>query len=215
MIRAIRVDAPSAQLLDPAASLWRPAPPERLALQPTPLAAQPSEYVQVSWRGRPHGLITALTVQAAHNGEALFFRLRWEDDTRDDAISDTDRFTDAAAVLFPTRGDAPLTSMGSPQQPVNAWYWRPDLEEPLSVTAQGVGTAVRHREGGILAAAAYGEGGWTVVIGRAFAAGGNGAVPLRPGQGTKVAFAVWQGSNQERAGLKAVTMEWQPLEMEG
>ncbi len=35
-----------------------------------------------------------------------------------------------------------------------------------------------------------------------------------PGQTTKTGFAVWQGSNQERAGIKATTLEWQPLEIE-
>jgi DMSO reductase family type II enzyme heme b subunit len=37
---------------------------------------------------------------------------------------------------------------------------------------------------------------------------------LSPGQRAKVAFGVWQGSNAERAGLKAVTLEWQELEIE-
>jgi hypothetical protein len=29
-----------------------------------------------------------------------------------------------------------------------------------------------------------------------------------------VGFAVWQGANQERGGLKAVTLDWEPLEIE-
>lgn len=214
MVRAIRVDAPASGILDPASSLWRSAPPESLTLQPTPLAAQPSEYVQVSWRGRPHGVIQEVTAQAAHNGEALFFRLRWADDTRDDVISDIDRFTDAAAVLFPLLGDAPLTSMGSPRQPVSAWYWRPDFEAPLSVTVQGVGTAVRRQNPFLRAAAVYGDGGWTLVISGPFSLQEDYSVDLGPGKTWKVAFGIWQGSNRERAGLKAVTMEWQPLEIE-
>ena len=87
-----------------------------------------------------------MTVRAAHNGERLYFHLSWTDETNDKAIRDTDQFADAAAVLFPVNGDAPLQSMGSPQAPVNAWYWRPDLEEPFSITAQGTGTTRRTQD---------------------------------------------------------------------
>ncbi len=96
----------------------------------------------------------------------MFFRLSWQDETKNDKIPDTDRFPDAAAVLFPVRLDAPLQVMGSREQPVNAWYWRPDLEEPLSVTATGIGTSVRETNGSLAADASYGEGGWQVVISR-------------------------------------------------
>jgi DMSO reductase family type II enzyme heme b subunit len=171
--------------------------------------------VQASWRNRPYGVLERLEVRAAHNGETVFFRLAWPDETRDDGITDTDAFTDAAAVLFPLNGDAPLQTMGSPEQPVAAWYWRPDLEGPLSVSAGGIGTTVRQQDSGLRARAAYGDGGWTLVIARALAPRQAGAISIAPGQAGKVAFAVWQGSRQERAGLKGVTLEWQPLEVEG
>lgn len=163
---------------------------------------------------RPFGLTSQLRVAAAHNGEALFFRLSWQDETRDDNIADTDRFTDGAGVLFPVRSDAPLLTMGTPERAVNAWYWRPDLEEPLSVTATGLGTTVRQSTTSLVAAASYGNGGWQVVISRPFSARGDEEVALMPGQTTRAGFAIWQGSNLERAGIKAATLEWQPLEIE-
>ena len=186
-----------------------------MTLEPTPIGSQPSEYVINAWMERPYGLTGQLRVAAAHNGEALFFRLSWQDETKDDKVPDTDRFTDAAAVLFPVRGDAPLQTMGSGEQPVNAWYWRPDLEEPLSVTATGLGTTVRDTNSLLAAAATYGDGGWQVVISYRFPSHvDEGLTALRPGRTTKAAFAVWQGSNQERAGIKGATLEWQPLEIE-
>lgn len=154
-------------------------------------------------------------MQAAHNEAAIFFRLSWADDTKDDEIADTDQFPDAAAVLLPVKGDAPLLSMGSPDYPVNAWYWRPDLEAPFSVTARGLGTTVRSANGGVSGRGVYGAGGWSVVISRRMWAETADVAALHPGQQGKVAFAVWQGSGGERAGLKAVTLEWQPLEIEG
>ena len=215
MVTAVRLDAPSDRLLDPAATDWASAKEETVTLQPTPSASQPSEYVLNAWKERPYGLTGPLRVAAAHNGEALFFRLSWQDESKDDGISDTDRFTDAAAVLIPVRRDAPLQAMGSPEQPVNAWYWRPDLESPLSVTASGLGTTVRHQNGSVAAGASYSEGGWQVVISRPFAVEQDASiVALHRGMTTQVAFAVWQGSNQERAGIKSVTLAWQLLEIQ-
>ncbi len=214
MVKAVRVDARTEQLLDPSADRWRSALEEALALTPTPLAAQPSPYILAKWTEGSYGAITEVRVRAAHNGEALLFRLSWDDETRDDAIMDTDGFADGAAVLFPVKGDAPISNMGLEGQPVNAWYWRPDLERPINVTAQGVGTSVRQKDDSLEAGAEYRGRGWSVVIARPFAARDQATVALAPGQTTKVGFAVWQGSNEERGGLKAFTPDWSPLEIE-
>ena len=213
MVRVKRITASSAQLLNPAASEWAPLPTETLSLAPTPLLSQPSVYVQAAWKDRPYGAVQEINVQAAHNGESIFFLLSWADATKDDAMSDTDVFADAAAVLFPAKGDAPLTSMGSPDQPVFAWYWRPDLEEPYRVTAQGIGSSQRLSADGITASAEHARGNWHLVISRRLSGKGGGLL-LAPGANGKVAFAVWQGSEHERGGLKAATLEWQPMEIE-
>jgi DMSO reductase family type II enzyme heme b subunit len=77
-----------------------------------------------------------------------------------------------------------------------------------------LGTSVRHPNDSVAAQAVYRDGRWQVVISRPFRERGDGEVALRPGQTTSVGFAVWQGSNQERAGIKSATLEWQPLEIE-
>ena len=214
MVTASRISATTERLLDPAAGEWRSAPEEALALLPTPLGSQPSVYILAAWQDSPYGLTPTLRVRAAHNGDALLFRMVWPDDTRDDRLDDMDRFFDAAAVLFPLKDDAALTSMGSTAQPVNGWYWRTDLERPMNVTATGLGTTVRHPDGFLEAGSRYADGEWAVVIARPFAVSSDAAVPLAPGLVGKVGFAVWQGSNRERAGLKSVTLDWQPLEIE-
>jgi DMSO reductase family type II enzyme heme b subunit len=213
-MRAQRVTADDAALLDPAAREWEAVLASELGLEPTPIIAQPSVYIQAKWEGKPYGLLAGLLVRAAHNGERIYFRLSWPDESYNDGIRDTDQFPDAAAVLFPVNGDAPLQSMGSPQAPVQAWYWRPDLEEPFSVSAEGTGTSRRAADPELRASGSYAEGGWSVVIRRRLSSGGDG-VSLSPGAAAKVAFAVWQGANQERGGLKAVSAEWEPLEIEG
>jgi DMSO reductase family type II enzyme heme b subunit len=155
-----------------------------------------------------------VAVRAAHNGERLYFHLAWTDDTNDAGIHDTDQFADAAAILFPVNGDAPLQSMGSPQAPVNAWYWRPDLEAPLSVTAQGTGTTRRTQDPELSASGMHDRGEWRVVIRRRLESPTADYVSIVPGVPSKVGFALWQGANQERGGLKAASLDWEPLEIE-
>jgi len=214
MIKARRVEAADSALSDPAGSEWRGGPEARLSLEPTPLISQPSVYVQAKWETIDYGAIGAVSVQALHNDATIFFRLQWDDATENDDIRDTDQFTDAAAVLFPVSEDAPLASMGSPEQPVNAWYWRPDMETPFSVVSVGTGSTRRTVDPNLRGTSARLGDAWAVVIGRSLLSDGDGFVQLAAGDTGKVAFAVWQGSNSERAGLKAVTLEWQPLELE-
>jgi DMSO reductase family type II enzyme heme b subunit len=200
--------------MDPEAAEWGGAETTDLGLQPTPLTAQPSIYVQKKWKDIPYGMTTGISVRALHNGDGIYFWLSWQDDTGDDAIRDTDQFGDAAAVMFPVQEDAPLQSMGSPQQMINVWLWRADLESAYSVVSKGIGTTKRTSEPGMAGGGRFADGRWTVVLGRPMSAEGQGHVWLAPRITKKVAFAVWQGSNLERGGLKAATLEWQPLEIE-
>lgn len=214
MVKARRTTAGDDTLLDPAATEWQGIPPSEMKLDPTPVTAQPSKYIQEKWKDTHYGQTRSVAVRSAHNGERIYFHLSWQDETENVSISDTDQFTDAAAVLFPVNGDAPLQSMGSPKAPVNAWYWRPDLEQALSISAQGTGTTRRNHDPQLAAAGAYAHGAWNVVIRRTLASAATGFVTLSAGTTGKVGFAVWQGANQERGGLKAVTLDWQPLDIE-
>jgi DMSO reductase family type II enzyme heme b subunit len=200
--------------MDPMADEWTSASSEIVQLQPTPIGSQPSHYVINSWREKPYGESGLLEVSSAHNGEALFFRLSWTDPTQDDRLDDTDRFGDGAAVLLPVVEGATLQSMGSFERPVNAWYWRADLDAPHSVMATGFGTTVRQSNGSIAADARYEDRAWHVVLARPFDVDAEGTAPLQPGMSTQAGFAVWQGSNRERAGIKAASAEWEPLEIE-
>ena len=214
MITARRVEAADSALIDPVGDEWQDAPATSLSLDPTPLISQPSVYVQAKWESSDYGTTGNLSVQALHNNNGIFFRLQWADATEDDDIRDSDQFADAAAVLFPVKEDAPLSSMGSADQPVNAWYWRPDMETPFSVTSMGTGSTRRTADPNLRGSSAYTGDAWAVVIGRALQSAGDGYVQLAAGETAKVAFAVWEGRNDERAGLKAVTLVWQPLELE-
>lgn len=215
-MRVRRVDAKSKDLLDPGSAAWRNTRTTTVVLSPTPLDMQPTDYVRVSWVGRPYGKASSLKVAAVHNGRNIFFRLKWADDTENGAIADIDQFVDAAAVLFPVNGDAPLFGMGAPGKPVNAWLWRADWERPKNVAAEGMGTTSRREDTALIGRGRHTRGQWDVVLSRSLRANGvpAGTVSLQPGSVTKIAFAVWQGGNQERAGIKAFSPDWQELDIE-
>ena len=215
-MQAKRTDATAKELLDPSSQVWRKARSATVVLSPTPVEMQPTEYVRASWKGRPYGGASSMQVTTLHNGQEIFFRLQWADESPDGKIADINQFPDAAAVLFPLVEDAPLIGMGTKGKPVNAWFWRADWERPKNVAAEGMGTTQRRDDPALAATGRHARGHWDVVVSRALNGRGSpaGTVSLTPGMAGKVAFAVWQGGNQERAGIKAFSPDWQELQIE-
>lgn len=211
-----RVDLRSEALLDPASPAWRRARAEKLVMSPAPLDIQTTEYVRVSWKGRPYGTVTSMQVSALHNGRDIFFRLVWQDDSVNREIADINQFVDAAAVMFPMVPDAPLIGMGTTGKAVNAWFWRADWERPQNLATEGMGTSQRREDPALASQARHTRGRWDLVLSRSLDMKGAppGTAVLAPGATAKVAFAVWQGANQERAGIKAFSLDWQELQVE-
>ena len=216
MVKAARVSASAGDLLDPQGAAWQSLAKERVQLIATPLALQPSEYVRTKWKELKHGETKEIRVAAAHNAQALFFRLEWDDATDDSHPNDMADFPDQAGVMLPVKADAPIEQMGERYRPVNMWLWRADIETPHYVTAAGRGTASRYPESPLSGRGAWRDGTWSVVISRPFhiPLPAELVVPLAPGVVHKCTFAIWQGSNKERGGLKAYGPVWQPLEIE-
>ncbi len=207
------------RLLDTAAAEWGGIAGESLKLDATPLANQPSEYIKASRDERKIGKVRNLTVQTAHNGSDIFFRLSWEDESKDTAIVETDIFPDACGILMPLHGgEPPIDEMGSKDDPVNAWSWRADREsEAQNTVAKGLGTTEFSKKSPIEAKSKWEQGVWTVVFARPLAVPEQKeeAIQLAAGEAVKVGFAVWEGSNGERAGVKSFSKEWRELKLEG
>ncbi len=193
-------------LADPSASGWAQVPGEDVALGGTPLDVQPSSYVQVAWKDRKIGQVSRVSVKAAHDGRQIAVLLQWQDSSETREFVDTG-FIDAAGILFPQDGDAPLGSMGSEGKPVAGWYWRAGgpAESVSSIVAGGLGTVTGNGSDGLSARSKYEGGRWSVVV----------QGPASAAKAGKVAFAVWEGAAGERAGLKAVSQGWQDLKLEG
>jgi len=213
-----KVTATRDQLLNPAAADWSKIPGEALKMDATPLANQPSEYIKASRDAKKIGKVKNLMVQTAHNGTDVFFRLTWEDDTQNKAITDNNVFPDGCGILMPVKdGDPPIDEMGSKEAPVNAWFWRADLKDvPHNTTAKGLGTTVFSKKCFIQTKSQWGQGAWAVVFVRALALPEQveESVQLAPGKAVKIGFAVWEGSNGERGGLKSFSKEWRELKLE-
>ncbi|MDP2948439.1 MAG: ethylbenzene dehydrogenase-related protein [Chloroflexota bacterium] len=216
-MEAKKVTAEAKVLLDPAASEWGQVAAETISMGGTPVAQQPSRYIRTSWSDRPIGNVRSLTVRSAHNSKEVFFLLEWSDPTKNDGYVGRD-FPDGAGILFPLKGDAPLQSMGRQSQAVNAWFWRADFEDGAkNVTASGIGTVEETEKSAVAARGQWQDGTWRVVFARplAVAEQKEQAVQLEAGQSVKVAFAIWEGSSGERAGIKSFSKTWRELTLEG
>lgn len=214
-MKAVKLQLATRTLLNPAAPQWAKVPVEEVSLGGAPLHQQPSSYVRAVWAGKPLGTVRLLKVQAAHNSKDIAFRLVWDDETENRDHGNGSVFPDAAGILFPLNGDAPLEGMGSPEAPVNAWYWRANIAEgeAQNLIAKGAGTVEETAGGFTQARARWLDGRWEVVFTRPMTTGGDG-VQLSPSQPTKIAFAVWEGFSQERAGLKSFSKRWQELDIQ-
>lgn len=207
--------AKSEDLLNPEGDLWAQAEKQTLALTGTPLGLQPTAYIRNSFKQEDIGAVKQVEVRALHNGKHLAFHLSWMDATQNDKIEDNDQFSDAAAIFLPTKDNAPLVTMGAPGFPVNMWYWRADQATGRHVVAAGIGTTRTIDEKQVVCGKKWSNGHWSVVIARALGvASSEPLVQLRPGRSTKFSVAIWEGSKQERAGLKAFHPEYVELTLD-
>lgn len=202
-------------LLDPGSEPWGKAHGEKLVLAATPLSLQPTALVRNAWAQRSYGAVGAVQVSALHNGDVLAFRLQWSDPSENRDPYDASAFPDAAAIAFPVTPGAPLITMGAPGAPITAWYWRADADtEGRQVLAEGIGTSRTPDLSLVRTHGIWKGGAWSVVIARPLRVEGpEPYVQLTPGAASEYAVAVWEGSQGERAGIKAFSLAWRPLEL--
>lgn len=212
-----RPDARAGELADPLSTVWSALEAEVVELKGAPLDAQPSRYIREAYAGESVGATERVEVKIAEHGGRLFVHLAWED-AHEDRSHHENAFPDAAAVMFPLSGDARLDSMGSADQPVALWYWRPDLEDEADeLVAGGLGTvepASRNGASTLSARSDHDGHRWSVVLSRE-TAGGEDHAELGQGGASQVAFAVWEGSVGERGGFKSTSDGWKQLEWGG
>lgn len=209
-----KIQISSETLLDPDAPAWGEVFSEEVSLQPAPVAFIPSAYVRETVKEAEIGKVKAIDVKAIHNGKDIFFRLEWVDKIHNAETVGSDSFADGVGLMFALKPSS-LILMGSPGLPVDLWYWRPDLDKPQNLTADGLGTSRIIKEGHILARAQWENSKWKVVLSRAMKMGEKfELIQFQPGEALKVGFAVWEGSNRERGGVKSYSPNWIELLLE-
>jgi len=213
MLQISSMDSDSRQLLDPLGAVWKSVPGLDRPLIGTPTGTQPTPYTRVAFKGHKVGAIDRVKIRALHDASSVFFHLEWADSSESTGSGEDD-FPDAAAVVFPVKPLAPIDTMGSKSQPVNAWQWRADREEGRSVVAHGIGTT-EPTDDQIQVKGVYDGGGWHVVLSRTFASidPGKTSASFKIGMASRFGVAVWEGHNRERGGLKAYTKDWIDFEI--
>jgi len=213
-MKAYRVRASNHDLLNPEDPAWARADLAEVKMETPPIGNVPSNYFR-AMDPTKIGAVSRIQASSLHNGEALFFRLTWEDPNPDWEMKGPGAFRDGAGVLFPFLETARINNMGSRKEPVNAWCWQAGIEQPYNVTAAGLGTTRREEKSYLLANPVYEGGRWKVVIARPFSVPEpEQNVALSPGMKKLVGFAVWEGSNGERAGAKSFCGNWYEVEIE-
>jgi DMSO reductase family type II enzyme heme b subunit len=205
-----------ADFIETDSPLWSQTVAAKFPLTAAPLAMQPTEGVKAQWQGRPYGLIKQVQIAALHNGEHLAIRLEWASPNANQKINDNDQFVDAAGIMFPSVSGAPLLLMGSAQAPVDICYWRADqAQRGQIIVAHGIGTSNSVDKLTAVCRAKHNEGRWQLVIARPLSINSqHPQAQLRVGEKTPYGVAIWEGGNQERAGIKSIGISTEDLLLE-
>ncbi len=191
------------EAIEPDDAAWGPVRPVVLPLVAVPLEDQRNAYVRAAWRDRPYGRTGVAWLRVAHHDDRLLVHLSW-----DGSEAPTGEFPDACGVFFPRRdGSSDVRTMGTPDDPVDLWLWRDRLASQQGLPAArhlvATGPGVfrpPHADPDEVSAGSVREGTrWSVVL----------SGPRRVlDEARRVGVVVWDGSNDERAGIGAVSETW-------
>lgn len=199
----------SGELQDPLAPGWRKA--QEYSME---LTMAPPVHQSINLRYDPAAEPQAVYIRAASNGKKLYLRLRWPDASQNTATTRSD-FADGVAVQFALDNAAGSTTsfmMGAADTPVNIWYWKAGESQAQNLAAGGFGSTTTLAPSGLQSTSAYrASGEWVVVFSRPLFQVGDHLVNLESGTAS-AAFALWQGDQRQRDGLKHVSMGWVSLE---
>jgi DMSO reductase family type II enzyme heme b subunit len=127
-------------------------------------------------------------------------------------LSGREPFEDAVSLEFPVES-RPYFGMGGEAKGVIVWQWKSEgvnaSQETRVIGYKGPKNAVE-RENVIKAFGEYEDGAWRVIMKAPLK---TGSLEFKAGEFTPIAFAAWDGSNQEK-GSKHVMTTWHWLIMQ-
>ena len=188
---------------------WQAVSSTRVDLVPSILPMQPSAYIRNSFADRPYGKTPFVDLRAVHDGETFAANLSWQEEQFEGG-----QFPTAAALAMPLEGRPPLVTMGAPGQPVFVLYWNSKRNNAASMLIEGIGSSTKDGPNVRETAVAQKTGNqWQLTLSRAMGHGGKIA-PLAAGQPQAIGLAIWNGSNNERAGIKAFSPNWLEIQLD-
>lgn len=204
------------ELLDSSSDFWKISRKTKVETTSTPLANQPSSYIKGVYDESKIGAVKELSLSVVHNNKNIFFYFEWASPKPNREIEDINVFPDGLGILFPLKDieKTPIKEMGSKDYPTNGWYWRPDFDErPKNQVAHGLSTSLYTKKSSIQSHSSWNKQMWCLVMTRPLTIDEQEeeAVQLQPGNHIGIGFAVWEGSNGERGGVKAFSKEWREL----
>lgn len=190
--KLIKGDIPSD---DPVAPVWDTVPSVEF-----PMSAQ------VHWEPRIFSVtVHSILVKSVQNGKQMAILLIYKDPTNDPG--------DAAALEFMV-GDKKAHFAHGQQMaqveggPVNIWYWKNADQSVNDMWAKGFGTLRPQEHQDVKGKGAYKNGEWRVVFSRSLTDSDPEDAQFPLGNFQNIAFAVWDGANNEKGAQKAVTSWW-------
>ncbi|MBK6657503.1 MAG: hypothetical protein IPG43_04795 [Proteobacteria bacterium] len=186
---------------------WQSQPSTAVRMMPTPLGLQPTAYIRNAWRDQSWGRVEVISVASVHDGTTWALRAEWSG-----VSAPHSDFPDAFAIALPVRGNPALPLMGAMDAPMHVLRWQSREPTLTSQLTTGIGQSATGPQLACSAHALNAGGRWQLVITRALGADGDIA-PLAPGQTTRIGFAIWRGDNEERAGIKAYSIDWIELQL--
>ncbi len=169
--------------------------------------------------------LDSISVRALYNDTEIAFLLEWDDPTNSmpweqkaREIADGEVFPDGVAVQLPAEikgAERPYFGMGG-VKPVNIWHWQSETEAGAgqsikTLIAKGAERITLKDEPSAIASGRYDNGRWRVII----------TTRLKPSTGPvidegmfiPIAFAAWDGSNQDTKGRHVMTgWQWATLQ---
>lgn len=190
--KLIKGDVPAE---DPTSPVWDTVPDVQF-----PMSAQ------VHWEPRIFSVtVHSVQVKSVQNGKEMAILLIYKDPTDDPG--------DAAALEFmvgPKKAHFAHGQLMAQVEggPVNIWYWKNSTQSVNDMWAKGFGTLRPQNHQDVKGKGAYKDGEWRVVFSRPLMDDDKEDAQFPLGKFQNIAFAIWDGANNEKGAQKAVTSWW-------
>jgi len=180
---------------DPTSAVWDTVPAVEF-----PMSAQ------VHWDPRIFTVtVRAVQVKSVQNGKQMAILLIYKDPTNSPGDGAALEFMVGDTKAHFAHGQIMAQVEGGP---VNIWYWKNVDQSVNDMWAKGFGTLTLQPQQDVKGKAVWKDGEWRVVFSRLLTDNDSQDAQFPVGKFQNIAFAIWDGANNEKGAQKAVTSWW-------